>query len=144
MFIIFWGPLAAIYRLRWWALVALLPSMLVMGLGLGLDKTPGQPSEAAYLAAAISSASLLITFGCWVWWALWWDLERVYRVAPWKQQQEAQKDGKGILCPFTGTALDGDDAVTTCIKPQVFAHHTAVVTAARLCTTPTSIPAIGR
>lgn len=105
MFIVFWGPLAATYRLKWWALAAFFPSMLVMGLGLGLDKTPGQPSEAAYLAGAIASASLLITFGCWVWWALWWDLESVYRIAPWKQQQDDQKGAKGVLCPFTGTWL---------------------------------------
>ncbi len=102
MFILFWGPFAATYRLRWWALAALLPSMLVMGLGLGLDKTPGQPSPAAYLAAAISSASLLLTFGIWVMWALWWDLESVFRMAPWKTQQLNSKEGKGVLCPFTG------------------------------------------
>lgn len=118
MFIVFWGPLAAIYRLKWWALAAFLPSMLVMGLGLGLDKTPGQPSEAAYLAAAITSASLLITFGCWFWWALWWDLERVYRIAPWKQQQDAQKDGKGVLCPFTGLLMHNTFLVALCTS-----HH---------------------
>lgn len=105
MFIVIWGPIAAVYRLRFWAIPSFVPAFVVMGLGIGLDKTPGSPSPAAYVAASVSSACLGLTLLVWLFFGFFLDLERTYRFKPWKAQQDkaaAAAPGKPVLCPYTG------------------------------------------
>lgn len=129
MFISLFGAFASTWTLRLWAVPSFLLSVLVMSLGIPLDKTPGEPSKAAYLAAACSSLALAGVFIVWILWTLVVDLERHFRLKPWKKVQEraiesnSKTGAGGVVCSFTGAAARGRKHVTLAHPSPPIHHH---------------------